>query len=277
MAVAIAGIAVPSDYYHASKLYYREDSYRLEIAGFARRAIAAAAEHGAKLLIFPELFLPLPQAETILQFAHDNGLAIVAGIEAEVVRGEYSNYVNIRLPSSRMTYRQFKAHGSNDEPNQLKTQGGQVIFKDTEIGTFTVIICSDYRESDVIHAVESCGELLDLVIVCSMASYPGVYRQYAMADSHRLHSFVALVNNDAIKNPRDPSVGCAVFAPARTVADSELVGRKIELGVSSPAGTEAVIYLYDLEYDELAKDKEKPSKFEAPPHRRVLVKRKQHP
>lgn len=270
LSLAICDIPIPAAYYNLSTLKYKTDEYCNEVAGFARRAIIAAGEAKARLVIFPELFLPRSHADSVMELADEYGLVIIAGIEAEWADGYYSNFVDIRLPAARETVRQYKAHASNEEPKQLKTRGGQVIFKDTEIGTFSVVICSDFRESDVFHAIENSGALVDLLVVCSMTPYPEIYRHYAIADSHRLHSFVALANNDGVKHASDSAdSGLGAFAPGRTIVDSNISSVEIDLEVACPSGSSAMIRLYQLEYERLFKDRDKPHGHEAPPHRRV--------
>jgi predicted amidohydrolase len=217
------------------------------------------------VIVFPELCLPQNHSTDTLALADQHNITIVAGLEAEWSNGRYSNIVAVRIPQTRQTMYQYKSFSSNDEPEKLLAKGGQIIFANTAVGTFSVVICSDYRACETMQVIEQCGMFIDFLLVCSMNPYPEAFQCFAMSDSRRLHSFVVIANNDGVaERDGQQSIGSGAYAPTREASASALKPTKVFLDASDRCGHPAYILLYDLPFEQLIRDRSKPQGFEAP-------------
>ena len=271
LVVAIAQPPVPATVISASTCRYRDDEgSRQIVTQWALAAVARAAQEKAQLIVFPELFIPEDSFNDILESAKKANIGLIGGSEghSDLYQEEYSNYAHIFIPEAPQCYREFKKYPSNYEPSNFHTKKAQYCFFRSSIGSFSVIICSDLREFDVIAAVES-EPFLDYIIVCSCNPYPfeELWKHIAVADAARLHSFVIISNWS--KDRDSNGFGRGTFCAGPT--------KKIEAGLENkpkdviPIGAGSLV-LHELDIAALFRNREKPQEgFLAPPHRRLHI------
>ena len=192
--VACCGFGIPLGYYE--KLHGRyKDERRHEIERIARAAIELAKEHKANVLVLPELFLPKATASEIAKLARERDIVLIACVEPTV--GQDQQLINqalIALPGINKDYLQVKRRNSPYEPSYSHEGAAIHILGSTEIGSFAVIVCSDWREVDVISAVAGAGFLIDILFVCAYNPQIELFDTYAIADATRLHCHVIVAN-----------------------------------------------------------------------------------
>jgi predicted amidohydrolase len=141
--VAIAQPPISSSEISDARIRYRDDKTREITSEWSVLAIKTAAAKGAKLIIFPELFMPDGALDTVRENAKKVGIGVVCGVEGVWVDSKYSNFANIVIPDVPYDHKQFKKFPSNYEPQNFQTKGGQLCFLQSSIGSFSVVLCSD--------------------------------------------------------------------------------------------------------------------------------------
>ncbi len=273
--IAIAQPPISSAEISDAKIQYREDEKRGIASEWGVLAIQTAAATGAKLIIFPELFIPEGALETVREIAKKVEIGVVCGVEATWVDGKYSNFANVVIPGAAHDHKQFKKYPSNYEPANFRTKGGQLCFLRSSIGSFSVVLCSDLREFDVIAAVEG-QPFLDYLIVCSCNRYSELWKHLAVADAARLHCFVVISNwsDDGDANGFGKGSFCA--APTQNIDTSPNLKdepRAEVVSLTKGGNTfKGSLLLHELNVSALFRDREKPKKgFLAPPRRRLHI------
>lgn len=239
--------------------------------------VLAAAEKsislGAGLLVFPELFVPAETLDKLRQLVDHTRMAVVCGMQPVGGEDQYSNTATILLPGERKTFTQYKAYPSNYEPANLATRGGQLCFQRSAVGSFSVVLCSDLREFDVLAAIEM-QPFLDYVVVCCCNPYVDVWTHLACADAALLQSYVVLANWS--KDPGDNGFGKGSLCAAPIGEEGSDSGRtsqteRVSVNVGEVEYVGAVT-LYHLQLSALFRDRAKPaSGFLAPPRRRLQI------
>jgi predicted amidohydrolase len=183
-------------------------AYNQEHAGLrnakriALAAIDAARDQKADFLAMPEIFLPRGAVDEVKDAAEGAGLGLIAGIEYPEKHGGPVNEALVHVPGWYEPLRQRKQSPSREEVKSavFETTMELAFVKRTTLGNLGVIVCSDLLELDVLWAMSSFNEKLDVVVVCSHNYHPEIFEPLAIADATRLHAFVAVVNT---WTPRD--------------------------------------------------------------------------
>lgn len=274
--IAVAQPPFPSDLISLSTCRYRDDSSRTHAITWAESAVDLAVKSGCGLIVFPELFLPESGIDSLREFALRAGISVVTGIEGQWVDGLFSNSAGIWLAHERRDIRQYKRHPSNLEPATFFTKGGQQIFLNSSIGNFAVFLCSDFREFDIVAAVES-QPFIDYLLVCCCNPYPDIWKHMAISDAARLHCYVVVSNWSEHRDSKGFGIGSFCASPggkdAELIQDGAIV--QVSIGSKGLAGSIAV---FRLNFEALLHDREKPvSGYLPPPRRRLSIMPEESP
>jgi hypothetical protein len=249
--VALVAAGVPESAYQQGEIYrYRVDeSVAKNASEMAREAIAAAIEHEAQAIIFPECFIPDAAREELETLAAEHDLMLVGGVEQRFsIEGRVVNEAAVVLgsapPGSQRKQRPsvYEARAPVfDADHRLS------VFEDTILGTMGVVVCSDYLELDLVWRLASHEPRLDTLVVCSRNPNPVVFERLAVADAARLFASVIVVNSRPV--PRDAGdspdgSGTLVALPRREqpLADPLEAVTLDATGWECPVGAELLIY-----------------------------------
>lgn len=169
-------------------------------ANCARRvalaAIEAARDLKADFLAMSEIFLPRGAVKEVKEAAEAAGVGLIAGIEYPERHGGPVNEALVHVPGLYEQLRQRKQSPSKEEVKSaaFESTGELAFVKRTTLGNLGVIVCSDLLELDVLWAMSSFDEKLDVVVVCAHNYHPEIFERLAVADATRLHALVAVVN-----------------------------------------------------------------------------------
>jgi len=223
--IALPHFGIPSEFYNWRTVAYADEAKRHVIAELARAAIDAACVQQANVLVLPELCLPKDRVEDLAQYASDRHVALIAGTESNRTGDSANRHVNrciVRIPESDRNYDQLKIYPSSYEPDSMWSDGLVHLFHLTSIGTFAVIICSDFLERSVLDAIGNAPFFIDLLFVPSANPHPELFEQLAMADSCRLFCHIVIANMYWQEGHPATSTGTLVCSPKRPL------GRMIE-------------------------------------------------
>jgi predicted amidohydrolase len=275
LVVAIAQPPISSSELSSARIHYRTEDMRHIAGDWALLAIEEAATK-SNLVVFPELFVPEYAFPAIMELAKKNQIGVVCGMEGNWTDNKYSNFANVFIPGAPHEYQQFKKHPSNYEPENFHTKGGQLCFLQSAVGSFSVIICSDLREFDVIAAVES-QPFLDYLVICCCNPYSEIWKHLAIADAARLHSFIILSNWSEHSDADGYGCGSLCAIPTGKVASNlqaEPQIRRVSL-VKGDKTFNGSLRLHELDMSALFRDREKPKAgFLSPPRRRLHINRR---
>ncbi len=195
------------------------------------------------------------------------GYGLVSGLHT------YSQQRTLCDPDESIERKQYKNTPSNYEPENFYTKGGQLCFHKSNLGSFSVILCSDLREFDVISAIEA-EPFLDFLVVCSCNSHTNLWRNMAIADATRLHCFVIVSNWSEKAVAAGFGDGSLCAAPLNNPENSyELPSMAIKVDFPTTGQVlSGALLLYDLNLAALFRDRHKPaSGFLSPPKRRLRI------
>jgi predicted amidohydrolase len=236
-------------------------------------AISTAASENANLLVLPELFLPADSLSEVHEHINSLGLTLVAGVEGIHDQNGYSNTATIRFATPSRDYQQYKRYPANTEPGNLFTKGGQLCFVRSAIGTFSVVICSDFREFDVMAAIEG-QSFMDFMVVCSCNQYHEIWKHLAIADAARLHCFVLICNWSEKAENGAYGLGSFCASPLEKASpDLSNVGRTSPVKIDSRNSSGSLL-VHDLNLTAVFHNREKPQSGCLPcPQRRLRKER----
>jgi predicted amidohydrolase len=272
LVIAIAQPPSSSSVISLARVRYDNEEARQIAADWAILAVKEAVAE-SKLIVFSELFVPEFALASILEVAKKHQIGVVCGMEGTWTDGRFSNYARVFIPGAYQDYQQYKKYPSNSEPESFYTKGGQLCFLQSSIGSFSVIICSDLREFDVIAAIE-CQPFLDYLVVCCCNPYVDLWETLAIADAARLHCFVIICNWSENSDANGYGQGSLCASPARKAGTSPKAEPRIK-PVSLIKGAKTFngsLQLHELDISALLRDRAKPKTgFLSPPHRRLHI------
>jgi hypothetical protein len=205
--IAIPCVALPFAI-SIQRLSYVEDAYRKTVRDFAINSIHAAKANDANIVLFPEYFLPRERyLDEIMKCAEREGIYLIGGTEGlfSQDKGAFLNEAVILLSGCANPYYQKKHKRSSEEP-QLYTDNKVLFFTSTSIGNFCVIMCSDYRELDVLDAVRRIAPKLDFIFVLANNKHPDLFVKFAQADADRFYTNIIICNQFPPKTDTTKSV-----------------------------------------------------------------------
>lgn len=256
--VAALEAGMPEDVYsHDDPDLYVYDRATREGARRARElalaAIDAAAAADAQLLALPEVFIPRGAATEIFDAARSRGIALVGGLEYENVSGRAVNEAAIVIPGVGDAITQRKQRPSVYEVREALFDANcrLTVVRDSPVGVFATIVCSDYLELDLLWRLASQPDRLDLVIVVSRNPNPEVFTALAQADAARLHAYVMVVNSFAPHTDGALPSGRGTIVAQPHAKQPLLAVEHVELPTKWPAIAPPLLALADLHIKEL--------------------------
>lgn len=151
-------------YENAEPLYKVKKNNYLDC--FINDITKIAYEENVNLLVFPECTIPKCYENQFLELAKNTNMIIVAGTHYE---GKDDGVYSIcPIITSEGVFEQYKINPSPLEKSPIPSKGLRrgnecLVFKNTVIGNFAVIICIDYEDVGLKRFIEL--ENLDLVII----------------------------------------------------------------------------------------------------------------
>jgi predicted amidohydrolase len=253
---------VPLAYYGSRLGRYASDDKKKEIEKIAKAALDVVSSSPNPVLVLPELFLPASCADEVGQYARDRKTALIAGVEyLESIEGPI-NQALISLPHLFVNVMQVKTRSSPDEVRFAYESSGVYILGGTDIGSFAVVVCSDFREFDLLAAIANAPFLIDTLFVCSYNSKPELFESFAISDAARLYCHVVIGNGcwDVNSPNTGSSRGSTVCSPLADPAKQKLApSRVVPLALPPVGGVSPAIALFELRIGELRSDKDKPT------------------
>jgi orotate phosphoribosyltransferase len=151
--------------------------------------VERVADAGAQLLVLPELSIPLQAEDSLRRLSADRDIVIVGGTEYDEHRHNLG-FVAIEGKA----FKQPKLVRSRPEKD---VRLGDVlhIFKETLIGNFAVLVCSDQFDLDLLAALQ--GQI-DFLIVCARNHASELADNMALVDSYRFRCQVLYVNESRL-------------------------------------------------------------------------------
>lgn len=193
--VGVCRFGVPACYYDGHHFRYVSTDRRQEVEKLARASVDALAGSPSPVLVLPELFLPASKAEHVAAYARERKVTLIAGVEPTESPDGPLNRAVIALPHVPINITQPKARNSPYEVQFNYRSSAAFVLGGTDIGSFAVVVCSDYREFDLLAAIASADFLIDTLFVCSCNPQPELFKAFAVADAARLYCHVVIANN----------------------------------------------------------------------------------
>lgn len=267
--VARLDCGIPLGYFNIETARYTGDDRREEVRKLVRAAISDAAAGGAQLIAIPEYVYPRGDEDELPAMATEKNIIVIAGLEGRTIRSGGRDLlvdeVRVCLPGRR-AITQFKERPSVYEPT-LWHQSEQKVYFRTTVGTFAVVLCSDYREADTLSALASSPTKIDLLVVCSFNPNPPQYVNFAMTDCHRLYTHIFIANNYApeasgsASSARQTSAfGSGVASPRKRAENSfDIAGvERRELALPDIGGGTPAIVIHELRPSDVKKGTDSP-------------------
>jgi predicted amidohydrolase len=192
----------------------------------ASNALQHAREAGAQLLVMPEVFLPRGSVDELVEQAQSLEIGLIAGVEyPHSVVGTAVNEAVISLPTLSYPLKQRKQAPSVFEMRRANFANDDILHlvRRTPFGTVATVICSDFMELDHLWAVVSQDHPIDLLVVCARNRRPDVFHRLAIADSIRLHAYVAVAN--AHSEWSDELAAADDAAPERGIVSGSVIAQ----------------------------------------------------
>lgn len=169
------------------------------------RKIASIGNTAKWVILFPELSVPLSykhkekKVETILEeFSKKHCTVIICGCMYENAENDIKNFAKIFIPNEEpQKYEYIKCYLSKYEygDNKYQTkiiQGDSIpVFKNTPIGDFAVMLCSDYEQTAILDYLRG---KIDILFVLGANPDQKTYLDRARALSKNLYYFQVLLN-----------------------------------------------------------------------------------
>ena len=229
--VGCPNFGMPLDWYEKDKRSFTAEGRRL-----ARRLLTELLQHmraerRCELLLLPEYFVPAEMCESISTFCREQNVIAVYGLEARNSTrkpGAIQNHAIVdfscifdKLPpdlrSNQGRIEVSKCFPSKFEP-KLDSPRNATVIRQTPVGSFAVVICSDLMEHNVVKAIHDCPTPLSAVFVLAMNPSPGIFAPLAQADATRLHCPVLVSSNcvDLKTTSQASCEGTGIATPTRS-------------------------------------------------------------
>jgi len=174
-----------------------------------QRQAASAADRGAALIIFPELFLtgynigqtvqelaePAdgPSSQKTAQIARESGIAILYGYPERLDKTVYNSALLIdRQGNARVNYRKTHLYGSYEKSYFMP--GDTLLISELEDLKIGILICYDVEFPEAVRTLTNAGADFIAVPTALMKDYCRVAEHVVPARAYESEIFVAYVN-----------------------------------------------------------------------------------
>lgn len=211
--LAMAKLVVPHGPVLKQTRYELEGFAKPHIESDVRAAIRLAATHSCAAITFPEYSIPISMRSELLALAKTDKMVLIGGFEGQWLNGKLVNEVFVAIPGEPRLYSQFKQCPSNEEqtPECFYRDNTLSLFRDSPIGDFSVIVCSDFMELETLQAWKGDGPLPDVLFVIARNTYPDLYKHLAIAQSLQLYCALLICNIHDEANPPSNLGSCLVL------------------------------------------------------------------
>lgn len=215
--IAMAHFAVPMDVY-TSQFRFSDQFNTKQHGETALKLIDLAKLKGAHAIVFPEYSLPRGKVDAIVEKAKEEDIIVVGGLEGRWTKKGLVNEAIIALPCTEKPYYQKKQKpsGYEEERYAFVSDGIFKLFKNTVIGSFAVVICSDYLEIDILQTLLDSHHHPDFVFIPAYNPYPDLFMHAAIADTVRMYTNIVIANT-CLQKDTCTSEGSIAAAPARSM------------------------------------------------------------
>lgn len=165
-----------------------------------RRSLLSATQSNSQIIVFPELSIPSYLEREAANWTISNRCIVVAGSHYHKEHG--SLYSRCPVSYQGNTYYIDKVFPAPSELSPIKGEGIQKgstlrIFKNTPVGDFAVLICSDYLNDSVKHQI--LKHKFDILIILAFQKDSSRYHNRINVDIDSAESDIfAIYNNNHI-------------------------------------------------------------------------------
>lgn len=213
--LAIAHFPVPATKY-SDHHRFTDDGVRNQLTEIALRLIRLAATHKSALIIFPEYAIPRSALEKLADEARNENIVLVAGLEGKWIEHQLVNEAAVVLPHLKAIQYQRKQKPSVYEVKEsaFLSDGEMKLFNSLQVGSFGVVICSDFLEMDVMSTICDPREHPDFILVPAYNPYTLLFERAAASDAVRFYTNVVVANTFCV-NGECSSKGSLAVSPSR--------------------------------------------------------------
>jgi len=276
--LAMPDYGIPVEFLDTNKKSYKDDRIRSRVFEIIKDSVNSAAKASAQVITFPEYSLPKDRMNELQDLSSNTGLTIIGGVEGQLSEGVSPTLINkasIIFPHTKKILYQYKFRESNIEsPFSQDYETPLLYFDRSPIGSFSVIVCSDYREFDILSSLITNDRRIHILFIISHNTQIELFQTFAIADSCRLQSYVAICNNfadqsDPLKASANGSVVCSPMTnPKKRILKPV---ESIELAPVDFCEYNPKISIHELNLSAVARDSSKPpAGFLPVPHCRKL-------
>jgi predicted amidohydrolase len=150
-----------SDWMIKDGLYFPNNQDK--ITSIIQEALNISQNHNASVVILPELSVPEMSIPTIEEWSKSNSTIVIAGSHYFKTQERYINRTAVILDGSTQYSEKLIPSPLEISPISGKSlmRGKKiVVFKNSQIGDFAVLICADYLEDSLTRARNGQGDVL---------------------------------------------------------------------------------------------------------------------
>ncbi len=206
--VGCPGFGMPLGWYQEDIRRFTEIGRQQAIELLSAMLERIKATKCCRVLLLPEYFVPVSMQSDISRFCEEAECIAIYGLEAcnsprddgAVINEaivDFSAHKDVLPPELREQSARAvisKCFPSKFEP-KLETTSAVTVYRQTPIGSFGVVICSDLLEHNVIDAIHRCPTPINALFVIAMNPSPGIFEPIVKADAARLHCPVVVSAN----------------------------------------------------------------------------------
>lgn len=192
-------------YWNAFNSKYIDDLYFLnhdeKIESKIKSILIIAKNNRVDLIVLPELSIPEKMIENLVEFSKDNDIIIIAGTHYKKNKDQYISRCPIIIDG-----KVFFTEKINPAPSELSPccgnglSGGKklLIFKNSSIGNFSVLICADYISNELKQKIGI--ETLDILCVPSFQKDSNMYYSRMGTDIQNAKDGLYILYSNFIEN-----------------------------------------------------------------------------
>jgi hypothetical protein len=263
--IAMPSFRWPQAAYHGPNEFRFAEAHLPEIECAIEAALTAAINLKADAIVFPEYFVPECCVGRCAASAKNGNILFIGGQEGTHSKSNryLENIAVVAGPGLPVPKKQFKHYRSVNEPINFTSESKQYIFTNTQIGTFSVVVCSDCFEHHIVDAIASVDPMVDIIFLCGFnPGFDGLFHHLAITDATRLFTHVVVANNASGKDQASISAaGSGAYFPTRDFSSQPLKPAEThKLPVPDVFAQEMNLHIYNLSIADVAasRDRDKP-------------------